>query len=284
MALTACGGGGGSKDNAQPPDGSPSSGTPYPTASRPYPFSDRLTFQRQDTGDLLSLSDKSLWYIAGDYSGGYDALGEHSITLYEDSGQYGEPTTGTRSTHYMYIHGSTRAFYLEYMPNLEIVAADVLPFHRERLGTLVALSNGLLWHVVGDHSSGSDVLGTHAVTIYSNLAAMPDIASTGRVSDYYLHIASSSRGFYLEPLPSASVKVDGTAYFNRESVGDFIQLKDGSLWRIVGEHKFGYDVTNERVVVVYTNVDTIPDPTSGERSDHYLYIYGSSAGFFVEPL
>ena len=284
MALTACGGGGGSEDGGKLSDGSASTEIPYPSANRSYPHSDRITFQRQDAGDVLSLSDQSLWYITGHYSGGYDALGEHDVDLYEGSGQFGEPTSGTSGTHYMHIYGSTRAFYLEYIPNLEIIATDVLPFHRERLGTLIALSNGLLWQVVGVHSSGSDVLGTHAVAIYTNLALMPDITSTGRASDYYLHIESSSRGFYIEPLPSLTVQTVDTAYFNRESVGDFIQVDNDSLWRIVGEHTFGYDVLDEHEVLIYTNVGGIPDPTSGERSDKYLYIYGSSVGFFVEPL
>ena len=284
VVLTACDGGGSSTSDGEPSDSSPSSEVSYPSADRSYPYSDRITFQWQDAGDVLSLSDKSLWYLTGDYSGGYGAVGAYDIDLYEDSAQFGVPTSGAPGTHYMYINGSTRAFYLEYIPNLEIAATDVLLLHRERLGSLIALSNGLLWQVVGVHSSGYDVLGTHSVTIYTNLEEMPNITSTGRASTYYFHIESSSLGFYIEPLKGLTVQTVSTAYFNRESVGGFIQLGDDSLWRIVGEHKFGYDVLDKHEVLIYTSVDEIPDPTSGERSDKYLYIYGSSAGFFVEPL
>jgi hypothetical protein len=277
VVLTACGGGGTEVS-------SESSGVSYPSANRSYPYSDRIIFQRQRTGDVLSLSDRSLWYLTGDYSAGYDALGAHDIDIYEDSGQFGEPTAGATGTHYMYINGSTRAFYLECIPNLEVVTSDILPFHRESLGTLIALSNGLLWQVVGVHSSGYDVLGAHAVNIYTNLEEMPNIATTGRSSAYYLHVESSSRGFYVEPLTDLTIQTVNAAYFNRQSVGDFIQLDDGTLLRIVGEHKFGYDVLDKHDVLIYTNVGEIPNPTSGERSDEYLYIYGSSAGFFVERL
>jgi len=36
--------------------------------------------------------------------------------------------------------------------------------------------------------------------------------------------------------------------------------------------------------LIYTNVSAIPEPTAGIRSNNYLYVYGSSAGFFVEAL
>ncbi|KPL94440.1 hypothetical protein [Vibrio splendidus] len=289
LTITGCGGGDSSVDNNLSSDEKPSVGGGsdkilYPPVERSYPYLDRLTFQRQDAGDTLSLSDHSLWYITGDYSSGYDAIGEHDIDLYDDSERFGVPTSGTIGTHYMYINGSTRAFYLEYIPNLEVVATDILPFHRESLGALLALSNGLLWQVVGDHSSGMDVLGTHPITLYTNLTEMPNIDITGHPSNYYFHINSSSRGFYVEPINGLTLKSKTTANFYRESVGDIIILDDDSTWRLVGEHRFGYDVLDKHEVAVYENTQKIPNPTSGERTDNYLYIYGASVGFFIESI
>lgn len=285
VVLTACGGGGSGSDGAANVDKESGPDNGYPSVNdRSYPHSDQISFDRQDTGDVVSLSDQSLWYLVGDYSGGYDALGTQGVTVYEDDGAFGEPTNGSPGTHYMYLNGSTRAFFLEYIPDLKILASDTLPFHREKLGTLIALSNGTLWSVVGGHSSGQDVLGTHDVTLYTDLVEMPNIATTGSASDFYLHIESSSRGFYLDPLVEPRVETVDSAYFNRESVGAVIQLAGGSVWRVVGEHKFGYDVLDEHAVAVYAEVGQLPAPTAGDRSDHYLYIYGASAGFFVEPL
>lgn len=282
VIITGCGGG--ESGNSSTSAGEETPQVSYPSIDRSYPYPDRLTFQRQNAGDILSLSDNSLWFITGDDSSGYDAIGEYDIDLYDDSAQFGPPTTGSIGTHYMYINGSSRAFYLEYIPNLEIAAIDTLPFHRESLGSLLALSNGLLWNVVGDHSSGYDVLGTHTITLYTNLEEMPDIAITGHKSDYYFHINSSSRGFYVEPISGLTIRTQTTANFYRETVGDIISLDDGSVWRIIGEHRTRYDVLEKHGVIVYDNVGQIPNPTTGERSDNYLYIYGSTVGFFIEPI
>ncbi|HHZ95489.1 MAG TPA: hypothetical protein EYN67_08010 [Flavobacteriales bacterium] len=82
--LTSCGGG----DSGGPPDNGgddlPFDNLNY-VDSWSFPLTDNIEFDRQDFGDVIALSDKSLWYMTGDHSSGQDALGYHNVTIYDDA-------------------------------------------------------------------------------------------------------------------------------------------------------------------------------------------------------
>ena len=282
LILLGCGGGGGG-DSTHNDDTLPSNDLKY-VSSWVFPYTDKIEFQRQGTGDAIALLDRSLWYITGTHSSGYDVLDSHDITISESADNFSEPTSGIRSPYYMYIEESSRSFYIEPIYGLSITAIDAIEFHRENTGSLIALTNGSLWNIQGTHSSGYDVIGNHNITIYSNADTIPVLNTSGVQSDYYMHISGTSRGFYIEPLDEVTISMQDTVAFHRETTGDTVSLSDGSLWFIKGTHSFGYDVLDSHNVNIYTNVTSIPNPNSGERSDYYMYISGSSRGFFVEPL
>jgi hypothetical protein len=247
-----------------------------------FPYTDRISFHRQRTGDLIALSNRSLWFIAGTHSSGYDVLDSHSITIYKNTNIV-EPTSGERSDYYMYISNSSRSFYIEPIRGVTITAQDNIEFFRQSTGDLLALSDDSLWYIKSTHSNGYDVRYRHDLTIYTNTRFIPDINTSSR-SSYYMYISGSGRGFFIEPLSEAKVFLKDNIEFHRQSTGDLLALSDGSLWYIKGTHSNGYDVRYRHDLTIYTNIQAIPDPNSGERSPYYMYISGSNRGFFVEPL
>jgi len=213
-----------------------------------------------------------------------DALYHYTVTINENNNDFGAPNSGVEGPYYMHLEGATVSFYIEPIHGLSIISSDVLEFQRETTGSLLALTDGSLWDVVGTHSSGQDVLHTHNIVIYSNTDMIPPLSISGIKSDYFMNISGQSRGFYLNPLDEVVVSIQDTVTFSRETTGDTVSLSDGSLWYITGTHSFGQDVLDTHNVSIYTNVTSISDPHGGERSGYYMYIYGASRGFFVEPL
>jgi len=249
---------------------------------RSFPYMDNIDFWRQQTGDVIALSDNSLWYITGRHSSDQDVLRSHDITIYNNGEDFTEPNGGVRSDYYMYISGSSVGFYVEPIMGLSIRARDSLEFQREKTNSLVALSDATLWDIKGTHSNCCDVLGMHELTVYTG--PLPPLNTSGDETDFYMYISGSSVGFYIEPLNNVMVMVQGSAVFSREQPGDNIALSDGSIWHLKGAHSAEYDVLHSHDLVIYSNVDSIRDPDIGERTSHYMYIKGSSRGFFVDRI
>ena len=281
FSLIACGGGGDTPTNNS--DTAMPTNFEYPS-SWVFPLTDNIEFQRQNTGDAIAFSDGSLWYITGTHSSGLDVGDNHEFTVYVSTDSFSAPTNGVRGSHYMFIKGSTRSFYLRPISSLGIRVKDAIDFQRQSTGDLIALTDGSLWSIMGTHNSSYDVLGKHNVTIYKNAKDIPVLNTSGQRTDDYMYVSGASRGFYIESLSNVKINIRDKVVFNRHTTGDTVALSDGSLWIIKGRHNLGYDVLDSHAVIIYTSVDSISNPKSGVRSGYYMYISGSSVGFFVEPI
>lgn len=252
-----------------------------------FPVVDRISFHRQSTGDLISLTDKSLWQITGRFSTSLDVTSTHDITIYADSGDFPQPTTGVKSDYYLYIDGSSVGFYINPIVGLEIVSTNILSFHRESIGDSVALYDDSLWQITGEHRSGYDITNSsspHNAVVYTNTQRLSGLSSTGNRSDHYLHVSGHTAGFFINPLEQAEFVRKDTISFNREDTGNQLVLSDNTLWQIVGTHGSGYDVTREHKVYLYTNTLGLTISYSGRQSNHFLHISGSTRGFYLEQL
>ena len=273
--LYACGGGGGgSSPTDNPSDNDVNTSPPPYVSSWVYPYTDKILFGRESEGDLIALSDLSLWFIRSEINTGLSVNGYYTITLTEND------------VYNMTITGHTTKFGVEPIYGLDITVLDSIPFGREATGDLLELSDGRLWTIVGTHRSTTslDVSGTHNITIYANTTPI-NVSYSGEKSDYYMNIIGSNTGFYLAPIDGLVIIAQDRIPFSREDTGDVITLMDGTQWKIVGTHSSGNAVSDIHDLTIYTNTNVLSvSLTSGRRSDYYMSISCSSRGFFIEPL
>lgn len=71
-------------------------------------------FTAQKSGDVITLSDNTLWLLTGDTSSMHGvSTGKQNVTIYSETSSIPDPVIGSRSSYFMYIEGSNPSFFVE---------------------------------------------------------------------------------------------------------------------------------------------------------------------------
>ncbi len=277
LTLSACGGGG--------DDASSNSQTSQPPATpidnKVYPYEDKINFNSEYLGSVITLSDSSMWQITGVSQTSSVGSGVLDFRIYSGTTGMSEAKYGTKSNYYMLVAGNSTTYFVTPLLSEKLVSSSV-SFNSEYLGSVITLSDSSMWQITGVSQTSSVGSGVLDFKIYSGTTGMSE-AKYGTKTNYYMLVSGSSTTYSVTPLLSQKL-VNGSVNFNSEYLGSVITLSDSSMWQITGVSQtssVGSGVLDFRI---YSGTTGMSEAKYGKKTNYYMLVAGNSTTYFVTPL
>ena len=251
-----------------------------------FPYSDNIYFIEQSTGDIISLSDRSLWQITGSTNPVFSAgVGDKDLTIQEANNTLPDPVDGIRSDYFMSVPDVPPNYFVKPLLNLTILLKDTVHTAQRNTGDIFPLSNGDLWLLTGSTNVTFSLnYIVDDITIYSNTSSIPD-PETGYRTNYYMDVLHSPLGFFVEPINGPVIFKEDSITFSNQNTGDMIVMSDNSQWLLTGSSNTTFLINSGLAdLIIYTDTDALPDPQNGYRTNYYMCVAGSPPCFYVEQL
>ena len=194
LTLSACGGGG--------DDASSNSQTSQPPATpidnKVYPYEDKINFNSEYLGSVITLSDSSMWQITGVSQTSSVGSGVLDFRIYSGTTGMSEAKYGTKSNYYMLVAGNSTTYFVTPLLSEKLVSSSV-SFNSEYLGSVITLSDSSMWQITGVSQTSSVGSGVLDFRIYSGTTGMSE-AKYGKKTNYYMLVAGNSTTYFVTPL------------------------------------------------------------------------------------